>query len=347
MVRSSTLLSALAGDDEIAALLSDVAQIDAMVAFERALAVAEAQAGFIPDEAAAAIEATLPDYQPDWADLAAGIASDGVVAPALVRQLRVALGAHGAHLHKGATSQDVIDTALVLQLARILPIYETRLTGLLDTLDGLANRYGVQPLMAHTRMQQALPFTVAAKLRTWSEPLARHRRMLGAIRRELLVIQLGGPTGDRSSFGDKGADIARFLAAELDLGLAEPWHSDRSSIGAFAAWLSLVTGTLGKLGADVALMAQNEVGEVRLANGGGSSAMAHKSNPVAAEVLVSLARANAGLLGTLHQGLVHENERSGAAWTLEWLTLPDMLVNTGAGLRLARSLLDQMSFVEE
>lgn len=347
MLRSA-LLSALAGDDEIAALLSDTAQIEAMVAFERALAAAEAQAGFIPDDAASAIGAALPNYQPDWADLAAGIAKDGVVAPALVRQLRAVVGApHADYLHQGATSQDVIDTALILQLARILPIYESRLTGLLDALEGLASRHGAQTLMAHTRMQQALPFTVAAKLRTWSEPLARHRRALAAIRRDLLVIQLGGPTGDRSSFGDRSAEIARFLATELDLGLAEPWHSDRSAIGAFASWLSLVSGTLGKIGADVALMAQNEVGEVRLANGGGSSAMAHKSNPVAAEVLVSLARANAGLLGTLHQGLVHENERSGAAWTLEWLTLSDMLVNTGASLRLARSLLDQMSFVEK
>jgi 3-carboxy-cis,cis-muconate cycloisomerase len=142
-----------------------------------------------------------------------------------------------------------------------------------------------------------------------------------------------------------GDAVADAMAEILGLGYGPSWHSQRDRIGEFAALLSLISGTLGKIGQDVALMVQNEVGEVRLASGGGSSAMPHKSNPVQAELLVTLARYNAGLLGTLHQALVHENERSGSAWTLEWIILPQMVVATAAGLNKARALVTGMSFV--
>ncbi|HVM82351.1 MAG TPA: lyase family protein, partial [Candidatus Binatia bacterium] len=121
-------------------------------------------------------------------------------------------------------------------------------------------------------------------------------------------------------------------------------HSERDGVAEFAGWLSLISGSLGKLGADVALMAQNEVGEVKLANAGGSSAMPEKQNPVAAEVLVALARFNAALVSGMHDALVHENERSGSAWTLEWMILPQMAVATGAALRQAEALLGTLSF---
>ena len=340
-----TLLSALTGDPEIAALLSDAAQVQAMLSFEQALAEAEALAGLIGEDDAKAIGAAIAGFEPDWTSLEAGMAQDGVVIPALVKQLRAQLPeAHRMALHKGATSQDAIDTALILQLAKIIPIYEARLVALQRKLEALGKEVGDKPLMAHTRMQAALPFSVAEKLRTWGEPLGRHLTALAASRRALLVIQLGGPIGDRSSFGDKGDLVARYLAERLDLGLAPAWHGSRDPVVAFGSLLSLISGSLGKIGADIGLMAQNEVGAIRLAGGGASSAMAHKSNPVRAEVLVSVARYNAGLAGTLHQALVHENERSGAAWTLEWLVLPQMLEATGASLKLASELLDQVSF---
>jgi 3-carboxy-cis,cis-muconate cycloisomerase len=194
-------------------------------------------------------------------------------------------------------------------------------------------------------MQQALPFTVADKIDTWIEPLERHREALQNLAPRLLVIQLGGPVGTRSELKDHGDAVADAMAEILGLGLAPSWHSQRDRIGEFGAFLSLLAGTLGKIGQDIALMAQNEVGEVRLATGGGSSAMPHKSNPVPAEVLVTLARFNAGMLGTLHQALVHENERSGAAWTLEWMVLPQMVVSTAAALSRAQALVTGMSFV--
>lgn len=337
------LLSALAGDDEIAALLGDEAQLAAMLDIEGALAAASADAGLVSSEAAAAIATAIASFTPDHADLAEGMARDGLVVPALVAQLRKAVAEpHRAALHKGATSQDIIDTALMVQTAKILTILQSRLADLIGRLSERKQEHASRPLMAHTRMQAALPTTWGAKLDAWIEPLQRHLRALEAMRPSLLVVQLGGPVGDRGSFEGKGDAIAAGLAKRLDLGIAAPWHATRDPIVALGDRLALITGSLGKMGADVTLLAQTEVAALRLEGGGGSSAMAHKSNPIAAETLVALARFNAGLAGTLQQAMVHEYERSGAAWTLEWLTLPQMFVSTGASLRLALKLADQI-----
>jgi 3-carboxy-cis,cis-muconate cycloisomerase len=338
-------LHGLASDPEVEALLSDDAQLASMLAFEGALAAVEADAGLISEAAASAIAAGIAAYKPDNNDLAAGMIRDGVVVPALVAQLRRVIAPdHAAELHRGATSQDVVDTALMLQLARIVPILIDRLMQLERGFAALVERHGTQPLMAHTRMQAALPFTVADKVATWVEPLARHRMALSSMRRELLVIQLGGPIGDRSSFGGKGDAIARGLAARLDLGLATPWHATRDPLVMFGARLAALAGSLGKFGADVALLAQTELSAVTIEGAGTSSAMAHKANPVGAELLVALARHTAGLSGSLGYAMVHENERSGAAWTLEWLVLPPLITATGASLLTAQRLLKALSF---
>lgn len=337
------MLSALAGDAEIEQLLSDEAQLRHMLAIEGALAEASAECGWIEPAAAGAIQAAIASFAPDLGALSAGMTRDGVVVPALVKQLRAQVAEpHRTALHKGATSQDVVDTALMLQVAGIFDIYEARLTALLVRLDALAVEAGDRPLMAHTRMQAALPSSWTAKIGSWSEPLQRHLRALSAMRRTLLVVQLGGPVGDRGSFEGYGDAVAAGLARRLDLGIAGPWHATRDPIVALGNLLALISGSLGKIGADAALLAQTEVAAVGLEGAGGSSAMAHKTNPVSAEVLVALARHNGGLAGTLNQAMVHEYERSGAAWTLEWLTLPPMLVTTGASLRLGLRLLEQI-----
>ena len=339
------LLNVLCGDEEVEALLSDDAQMRAMLSVEAALAEAGADAGIVRADAAEAIVKSIALFAPDWDELAIGMARDGVVVPALVVQLRRAVGEqYAADVHRGATSQDIVDTALMLQLSQVVRVLLARLDSLEEKLAVVRSRFGAQKLMAHTRMQVALEFTVADKLRTWTEPLLRHRQALSTMRRELLVIQLGGPVGDRSSFAWKGYEIARGLAERLDLGLAPSWHSTRDPIVGFGSRLAMLAGSLGKFGADVAFMAQNEVTAITLASAGGSSAMPHKSNPVQAEVLVALARHAAGLAGTLQQAMVHENERSGSAWTLEWLTLPQLAVTTAAGLRLGNELVESISF---
>ncbi len=343
MTRS--LLQHLTGDPELESLFGDEPEVSAILRFEAALAEAEVEAGLVSRADAAAIREAAIILTPDWAALAAGMVTDGVVVPALIRQLCAAVGEpHAGAVHFGATSQDAVDTGLALRLASAIDIIEARLQALETQLGELAQRFGDLTVMAHTRMQRALPITVADKIMTWLEPLRRCRGALASSKREVLVVQLGGPVGTRAELRGKGDDVARRLAAGLGLGTALPWHSGRDRIAGFASVLSLISGAAGKLGADVALLSQNEIGSIALTGGGGSSAMPHKSNPVSAEVLVTLARLNAGLLGTLHQGLVHENERSGSAWTLEWMTLPKMVVATGSSLLLALSLTKQIRF---
>ncbi len=340
------LLQSLVGDEEVGAFFTNEAELSALLDVEAALAQAQSEVGLIGKEAADKIATACRSLRPDWRKLAESLAQDGVIVPELVKQLRAAIGdQHSKAVHLGATSQDVIDTALVLRLKSVVGIFETRLIGLLSALGSLRARDGAVKLMAHTRMQKALPFTAAHKIDTWMRPLQRHAESLTSIAPHLLVVQLGGPIGTRSEMKDYGDAVAEAMARVLGLGHGPSWHSQRERIGEFAAFLSLLSGTLGKIGQDIALMAQNEVGEVRLASGGGSSAMPHKSNPVQAELLVALARYNAGLLGTLHQALVHENERSGAAWTLEWIVLPQMVVATAAGLSKAQALIGGMSIL--
>lgn len=336
------LLSALTGDPDIAALFGDTAQLDALLAVEQALADASAEVGLIGARDADAIGAAISTFTPDWNGLRAGMARDGVVVPALVAQLRDRLPEpHRDALHKGATSQDIIDTALMLQLGKVLGDFEARLGDLIGVIRTLRAKFGDAPLMAHTRMQAARATRWDVKFRSWLDPLSEHLRALEALRRGL-PVQLGGPVGDRASLGPEADAIAASMARRLGLADAQPWHTSRTPVVALGQRLAMLSGSLGKIGADIALLAQTEVGAVRVQDGGGSSAMPHKSNPVAAEVLVALARYSAGLAGTLGQAMVHEYERSGAAWTLEWLTLPPICEATGASLRLARQLLGQL-----
>jgi 3-carboxy-cis,cis-muconate cycloisomerase len=339
------ILGALAGDDEVAALFSFEAELKAMLGFEAALAEAEAMLGLIPVEAATHIRETCGRFAPEMAKLRVGVARDGVVAPALIAELRAAVGEpHGKHLHRGATSQDVIDTALTMRLKKVCDVLDRRLSALIDALNELERRDGAVALMGRTRMQRALPITAADKIGAWRRPMQRCRTRLAELRPRLLVVQFGGPVGTRGDLGGKGDAVAAELAQKLGLDDAPCWHVNRDAIGEFASWLSLLCGALGKIGQDLALLAQNEIGEVRLAGGGGSSAMPHKSNPVGAEVLVALARFAAATAGVLHQGLVAENERSGAAWTLEWLTLPPLVAATASALAHAARLCQGLQF---
>ena len=340
------ILSTLLGDAEAAAHFSVRADMAAMLAFEGALAKAQAHVGLIPVAAAQHIAAKCADFSPDIGNLSIAFARDGVAVPALVRALRAHIGPpDDAHAHFGATSQDVIDTSLVVRLKPVLALFEERLHALVATLEKIHREQGATPLMGRTRMQRAMPIVAADKLRGWREPLARHLERLVELRPRLLVVQFGGAVGNRAGLDGKGGAIVAELARLLELHAGPCWHVERDALAELASWLSLVSGTLGKIGADIALMAQNEIGEVKLADGGSSSAVPHKSNPVSAEALVALARFNAAMLGAQHQSLVHENERSGAAWMLEWMVLPQIVVATGAGLNLATRLCEGLRFV--
>ncbi|MER9581037.1 3-carboxy-cis,cis-muconate cycloisomerase [Mesorhizobium sp. M0276] len=336
------LLSALLGDDEASRHFSVEAEIEAMLAFERALAEAEAENGIITRDAAAAIVTALGSFRPDTALLRAAVAKDGVMVPELVRQIRSAVGKpHGDFIHFGATSQDVIDTGLVLRLKSVVEHLGLLLTETIIRLISLEERFGGRGLTGMTRMQPAIPIHIADRVAAWRAPLQRHQEGLSGQSRRLLVVQFGGAAGTLEKLGDKGPAVRAALAAKLGLGDASQWQSQRDALAEFAGLMSLVTGSLGKFGQDIALMAQGGT-EIELSGGGGSSAMPHKQNPVKAEALVALARFNATQLSGMHQSLVHEQERSGAAWTLEWLLLPQMVVATAASLRLAAELAAQV-----
>ncbi len=339
------LLSALIGDDEIAPQFSPAAEFEEMNYFEQALARAEAAEGLIPAAAAEAICRAAAAFEPDPALVREATARDGVIVPEYLRQLRARIEPpHGMHLHFGATSQDLIDTSLIRRLSPVLAVFDARLGAIDGGLGALEKRFGANALMGRTRMQDARLITAGDRIRAWRSPLARHRLRLTEFTPRLLVLQFGGAVGVLDQLGDSGADVARHLGEALHLAVPNHTsHSQRDNLAEFAGWLSLVSGSLGKLGGDLALMAQNAIGEVVLAGGGGSSSMPHKSNPVRAEILVTLARYNATLLPAMHLALVHEQERSGSAWTLEWLALPQMVMTTAAGLRTALLLLDQIT----
>jgi 3-carboxy-cis,cis-muconate cycloisomerase len=334
------VLDPLLVDAEVAGLLGDGRLARAMVEVERALARVEGRLGVVDAAAAARIDGALAGFEPDLDDLARGTASAGVPVPALVAQLRRAVGGDAAtFVHWGATSQDVVDTALVLRLREVLAVLDARLAGLIEALARLAEAHRDTPTVARTRFQQALPTTFGLKVAGWLAPLPRHRERLGQLGPRLLAVQLGGAAGNLAALGGRGVEVMEALARELGLACpAMPWHSQRDALGELASWLALVSGSLGKMGLDVLLMAQNEVGEVREAEGGGSSTMPQKSNPVLAEALVALARRNAALVGAMHEAALHAQERDGAAWQLEWATLPAMASTTAAALSHAGRL---------
>lgn len=339
-------LSALLGDDDVAALFTAEADLAGQLAFERALAEAEAEAGVIPSTAAAAILRAIDGFAIEPARFADAVRRDGVVVPDLVARLRAAVGEpHAGSVHKGATSQDVIDSSLALRLKAAAAVLDRRLDGLIATLDDLSAREGALTLIGHTRMQRARPITLAHKIAGWRAPLVRHRARLIELAPRTFTVQLGGAVGNRAELGAAAGPIADGVADRLALARSpRATHVERDGIAEFGHWCALIAGTLGKLGADVALMAQSEVAEVRIAGGGGSSAMPEKCNPVGAEILVTLARFTATLQSGLDHSLVHENERSGAAWTLEWMILPQMVVATGASTRTALDLIAALRF---
>ncbi len=330
-------LGGLFGDAEMAAILAPERQMAHMLAFEAAWSRACGKAGLFDAEKAEQAGQTIEGARIDLADIAAGMAEDGVPVPRLVRQLK-AIAPAGA-VHKGATSQDVVDTAMVLTLRDASDLIAARLADLGTLFDALDARFGDTPLMGRTRMQAATEITVRDRILAWRLPLADHLARLGQIRPRVERVQIGGASGDRKALGDRGGAVVADVAGTLGLApTGKAWHAMRDGLAEYASFLSLITGTLGKFGQDVTLMAQQGIEEIGLSGGGGSSAMPHKQNPVSAELLVTLARFNAVQVSGMHHAMVHEQERSGTAWALEWMVLPQMLMATARALDTAHSL---------
>lgn len=341
---SHAILGGLFADEEVGTHLSGQTMLHKMIRVEVAYTRALGETGVLDRATAQDVANLIEAMQIDIATLRAGMGRDGVSVPALVREIKANLPEHlHCAVHAGMTSQDVIDTSLCLSLDPILALFDARLDALLERLSQMHDAFGANPLQGRTRMQAALPITVADRVSTWARMVTLQRAKLPDIRQSLLVIQLGGPVGTRGSFKGQGAEIARHMSDDLNLG--DPgcaWHTNRIALSDLASWSSSLTGILGKFGNDIALMAQQGIGEAKIKAGGGSSAMPHKSNPILAELLVTLAQYNATQLPGMHQALIHEQERSGSAWALECMILPAMMVATGRAILAATEMCDQI-----
>ncbi|MEM7547176.1 MAG: lyase family protein [Pseudomonadota bacterium] len=335
----------LYGDAEIAQLFTDSAEVRAMLLFEGALARVQGRLELIPQLSAAAIDRAAMTVVIDPAGLATGTAAAGVPVPALVEAFRAAMETpeHAAHIHHGATSQDAMDTGLVLRLRRVLDLIDGRLEVLIATLGARAAAEAGSVMAARTRSQIATPTTLGAKIAVWRASLVRCRARLAELRPRVLRISLAGASGTLAAMGPEGPRVAEILAEELGLKHDPvPWHAARDNLAELAGSLTLISGSLGKIGVDLIGLMQSELREVTAGTGGGSSTMPHKANPVQAEALVALARANAGLVGRMYEAQLHAQDREGAAWALEWLTLPQIAVATGAALIHAQALTETM-----
>ena len=345
---AARLFDPLMVDEAVAAILSDAGYVQRMLVFEGALARAEAAVGVIPAKAGLAISRAVETLHAAELDelaaaIAAGTAKAGSPVIPLVTLLTARTEVQGQpYVHWGATTQDVMDTALVLQWRDIAALFEAELASLADALAGLARQHRDTPMVARTVMQHALPTTFGLKAAGWLTAVLRHRERLAQIAPRVLCLQFGGAAGTLASLGDRGGAVAERLAGELGLGLAvTPWHTARDRIGEIAAVCGLLCGTLGKIGRDIVLMMQTDLEEAfepAAAGRGGSSTMPHKRNPVLASVMVGAGTAAPGLVSAILSAQMHEHERAAGSGHAEWRALPELLKITSGALKAAVTL---------
>ena len=322
--------------------------VQTMLDVEAALADALAEVGVIPATSVPPIRAAARAEFYDLDALAEEAGPAGNVLIPLVRHLTLRVAstdvAAAGHVHWGATSQDVMDTALVLQLRVAMRDVLSSLDQAADAAAGLARRHVATPIAGRTWLQQATPTSFGAKAATWLDAIARARLQLATSLEAALELQLGGATGTLSSLGPAGPAVARALAVRLDLRVSDiPWHTERSRLVGVACALGMTCGSLGKIGRDIALLAQTEVGEVseQASPGrGGSSSMPHKRNPVASAVAAAAAVQAPGLVATMLSAMPQEHERAFGGWQAEWDTLPALVELTS---RSARALADALA----
>jgi 3-carboxy-cis,cis-muconate cycloisomerase len=334
--------------DRFREAVSGRAWLRAMLEAESALAIAQARAGLIPTEAAETVAYCCGDgpsvglFDPE--DLGGKGRAQGNPVPPLVRALTETVSevSEGAarYVHKGATSQDIMDTAAMLLTKRALGLILAETDAVAAALSRLADAHRDTPIAARTLLQQALPTTFGLKVAGWLVSVLEARRLLLEVRTTKLAAQLGGAAGTLASLGNSGTEVLEEFARELEL--AEPvvpWHTDRSRIAEIGGTLSLLAGALGKISLDIVLMAQTEVGEVSEPAGagrGGSSTLPHKRNPILSVTAVASVRRVQNLALTLQSAMVQEHERAVGAWHSEWEALSDALALTGGAVAAVR-----------
>ena len=313
-------------------VFSGRAIVATMLAFEAALADAEAAEGIVPKDAAAAIVAATR-AEIDVAALVAAARTAGSVAIPLVKTLTATVAARdaaaAAYVHWGSTSQDVIDTAMVVVTGRALDLIARDLDRLVDALVALVRAHRSTPILARTLLQPAQVVSFGFKAVAWVAPLVRARQRLAPARDGALKVQLGGAVGTLGALGDKGDAVARRVADRLGIRASDPWHVQRDDWVALGCEVAILCGSLAKIGTDVALLAQGEVGEVAEPAGegrGGSSAMPQKRNPVAALATVAAGVRAPQHAATLLAAMRQAHERGLGDWQAELAEWPSLFL---------------------
>jgi 3-carboxy-cis,cis-muconate cycloisomerase len=338
------LFSSIFTTDELIAATSDAAWVASMLEFEAALALAEASVGLVPADIAAVIVQRCHDIDVDPAALGRAGRLGASPAIPLVAELRRGLPADAARwAHFGATSQDVLDTALMLVLRRVLGLVLDDLARLAEAAAELADRHRSTLMAARTLLQHASPTTFGRKAAGWLVAAVEATRALREVSRHRLAVQLGGPAGTLAALGPRGPGVVDALAAELGLAAPVlPWHTDRSRVAEISSALALAAGVAGKIALDVSLLMQTEVSEVfepSVSGRGGSSTLPHKRNPaMAAEILAAARRAQA-LAGVVLAGMAQEHERAVGAWQAEWETVSELARAAGGAVAFSADVL--------
>ena len=344
----SEIYGALWGTAEMRALFSDVTQLQLMLDVESALARAEAKLGLVPQQVAEAISKAAQVENLRIERISEGTRETGVPVPALVSEIGRVAGEQAArYIHLGATTQDILDTALVLQMRRALEYLRRDLVALARTLATRASEYRDTPMAGRTHLQHAVPITFGLKCAVWASPLAAHVERLDQAALRGQVVQFGGAAGTLAALGTNGVAVAEALAHELGLGVPDlPWHVARDSVAEIVALLGLVCGSLSKFALDVSLLMQTEVAEVfepHAPGGGGSSTMPQKRNPVAAEYIIAAARGVHALVPLMLTAMAQDHERATGPWQSEALALPQCFVLCAGAMAHALAIASGMT----
>lgn len=344
-VFDSPLFAKLFPTADAGRLFTDTAEVRAMMLVEGTLAKLQGEMGVIPLESAMFIHRASMELQIDPGGLAVSTGQNGVCVPGLVAQFRKEMQApeHAQYLHWGATSQDIIDSALMLRLRQLLAVLDKDLRAVLERFATLAETHANLAMAARTWGQHATVTSFGAQVAEWGAPLLDLSAELPALRHSSLWVSLSGAAGTASALGPSAGDQRAALAKGLGLGDPQrSWHVDRGPILRIAAWMTRLSAALGKLGEDLTLLAQTGISEVSFGPTGASSTMPQKQNPVAPAAISALARHVTGLNAILQLSGQHRQQRDGIALMSEWLSLPQLCLATASALSQSKTLADTL-----
>ena len=342
-VFDSVLFRDMFGTAEMRAVFSDEALIGRYIEVEIALARAEARCGVIPAEAAEKIAELSRFESLDLKLMQHETEIVGYPILPLVEQLSKICGEAGRYVHWGATTQDIMDTAVVLQVRAALAIIERDIQAVRGLLADLAKRYRDTPMAGRTHLQHALPITFGYKCVVWLSMFDRHAERLVQLRPRVEIGQFAGAAGTLASLGDKGLEVQEALMAELGLGVPQAtWHVARDGLAETLNFLGLVTGSLGKVALDVMMMMTSELGEVYepfVKGRGASSTMPQKRNPISCELMYAAAKGVRQQAGLMLDAMIQDFERSTGPWQAEWIAIPEAFALSAASLGQAKFML--------